>query len=188
MPPRPVDAVYAIADTEQWWQEWVAQCTYDGEYRDAVVRSLITLKALTYEPTGGIVAAPTTSLPETLGGSRNWDYRFCWLRDATLTLESLMRGGFYQEAMAWRTWLLRATAGDPSQMQIMYGAGGERRLDEWEVDWLPGYEGSPAGAHRQRRRRPVPARRLRRGHVGPLRVGPAGRSRRAARPGSSSVR
>ena len=120
----------------------VSQCTYEGDYREAVVRSLITLKALTYEPTGGIVAAATTSLPETLGGSRNWDYRFCWLRDATLTLESLMRGGFYQEAMAWRNWLLRATAGDPSQMQIMYGAAGERRLDEWEVDWLPGYENS----------------------------------------------
>jgi GH15 family glucan-1,4-alpha-glucosidase len=141
-PPRPVDATYAIEDTEQWWEEWVSQCTYQGEYRDAVVRSLITLKALTYEPTGGIVAAPTTSLPESPGGGRNWDYRFCWLRDATLTLESLMRGGFYQEAMAWRSWLLRATAGDPSQMQIMYGAAGERRLDEWEVDWLPGYEGS----------------------------------------------
>ena len=141
-PPRPVDSVYAIADTQQWWEEWASQCTYEGEYRDAVVRSLITLKALTYEPTGGIVAAPTTSLPETLGGGRNWDYRFCWLRDATLTLESLMRGGFYQEAMAWRSWLLRATAGDPSQLQIMYGAGGERRLDEWEVDWLPGYEGA----------------------------------------------
>ncbi len=141
-PPRPVDATYAIMDTELWWNDWVSQCTYEGDYRDAVVRSLITLKALTYEPTGGIVAAATTSLPETLGGSRNWDYRFCWLRDATLTLESLMRGGFYQEAMAWRNWLLRATAGDPSQMQIMYGAAGERRLDEWEVDWLPGYEGS----------------------------------------------
>jgi GH15 family glucan-1,4-alpha-glucosidase len=141
-PPRPVAASYAIKDTEQWWEEWAAQCTYEGEHRDAVVRSLITLKALTYEPTGGIVAAATTSLPETLGGGRNWDYRFCWLRDATLSLESLMRGGFYQEAMAWRSWLLRATAGDPSQMQIMYGAGGERRLDEWEVDWLPGYEGS----------------------------------------------
>ena len=141
-PPRPVDAAFAIQDTEQWWEEWAAQCTYEGEHRDAVVRSLITLKALTYEPTGGIVAAATTSLPETLGGGRNWDYRFCWLRDATLTLESLMRGGFYQEAMAWRSWLLRATAGDPSQMQIMYGAAGERRLDEWEVDWLPGYEGS----------------------------------------------
>jgi len=141
-PPRPVDAGYAIQDTEQWWTEWAAQCTYDGEFRDAVIRSLITLKALTYEPTGGIVAAATTSLPETLGGGRNWDYRFCWLRDATLTLESLMRGGFYEEAMAWRNWLLRAIAGDPSQMQIMYGAGGERRLDEWEIDWLPGYERS----------------------------------------------
>jgi len=141
-PPRPIDAVYAIEDTQQWWEEWVSQCTYQGEFRDAVVRSLITLKALTYEPTGGIVAAPTTSLPETLGGGRNWDYRYCWLRDATLTLESLMRGGFYQEAMAWRSWLLRATAGDPAQLQIMYGAAGERRLDEWEVDWLPGYEGA----------------------------------------------
>jgi GH15 family glucan-1,4-alpha-glucosidase len=141
-PPRPIDALYAIEDTETWWHEWVSQCTYEGRDRDAVVRSLITLKALTYQPTGGIVAAATTSLPEALGGSRNWDYRFCWLRDATLTLESLMRGGFYEEAMAWRDWLLRAVAGDPSQLQIMYGAGGERRLDEWEVDWLPGYEGS----------------------------------------------
>jgi GH15 family glucan-1,4-alpha-glucosidase len=141
-PPRPVDAGYAIQDTELWWTDWSSQCTYTGDYREAVVRSLITLKALTYEPTGGIVAAATTSLPETLGGNRNWDYRFCWLRDATLTLESLMRGGFYQEAMDWRNWLLRASAGDPAQMQIMYGAAGERRLDEWEVDWLPGYEGS----------------------------------------------
>ncbi len=141
-PPRPVDAGYAIQDTEIWWTDWSSQCTYVGEYREAVVRSLITLKALTYEPTGGIVAAATTSLPETLGGNRNWDYRFCWLRDATLTLESLMRGGFYQEAMDWRNWLLRATAGDPAQMQIMYGAAGERRLDEWEIGWLPGYESS----------------------------------------------
>jgi len=141
-PPRPVDAVYAIEDTETWWHDWVAQCTYRGEYRDALVRSLVTLKALTYQPTGGIVAAATTSLPETLGGGRNWDYRFCWLRDATLTLESLMRGGFYEEAMAWRDWLLRTIAGDPSQMQIMYGAGGERRLEEWEAAWLPGYEHS----------------------------------------------
>ena len=106
------------------------------------MRSLITLKALTYEPTGGIVAAPTTSLPEALGGNRNWDYRFCWLRDATLTLESLMRGGFFTEAMAWRDWLLRAVAGDVTKLQIMYGAAGERRLDEWEADWLPGYENS----------------------------------------------
>jgi GH15 family glucan-1,4-alpha-glucosidase len=141
-PPRPVDAVYAINDTENWWRQWVDQCSYEGDYKEEVVRSLVTLKALTYEPTGGIVAAATTSLPETLGGGRNWDYRFCWLRDATLTLECLMRGGFYDEAMAWRDWLLRAIAGDPSQMQIMYGAAGERRLDEWEVDWLPGYEGS----------------------------------------------
>ncbi|MHB1712083.1 MAG: glycoside hydrolase family 15 protein [Acidimicrobiales bacterium] len=141
-PPRPVDAVYAISDTETWWRDWVAQCTYEGPDRGAVVRSLITLKALTYQPTGGIVAAATTSLPETLGGGRNWDYRYCWLRDATLTLESLMRGGFFQEAMAWRDWLLRAIAGDPSQMQIMYGAAGERRLDEWEAGWLPGYDGS----------------------------------------------
>ncbi len=141
-PPRPTDAVYAIGDTELWWNEWASRCTYEGDHREAVVRSLITLKALTYEPTGGIVAAATTSLPETLGGGRNWDYRYCWLRDATLTLESLMRGGYYEEAMAWRTWLLRAAAGDPSQLQIMYGAAGERRLDEWEVDWLPGYEGS----------------------------------------------
>ena len=141
-PPRPVDAVYSIEDTESWWHDWVSQCTYEGDYKEAVVRSLITLKALSYLPTGGIVAAATTSLPEALGGGRNWDYRFCWLRDATLTLESLMRGGFYGEALAWRDWLLRAIAGDPSQMQIMYGPAGERRLDEWEADWLPGYEGS----------------------------------------------
>ena len=141
-PPRPIDATYAVRDTELWWTDWSNQCTYSGEHRDAVLRSLITLKALTYAPTGGIVAAATASLPETLGGIRNWDYRYCWLRDATLTLESLMRGGYYGEAMEWRNWLLRAAAGDPSQLQIMYGAGGERRLDEWEADWLPGYEGS----------------------------------------------
>jgi GH15 family glucan-1,4-alpha-glucosidase len=141
-PPRPTDAWYALEATDSWWREWSAGCTYDGDYTAAVQRSLLTLKALTYEPTGGIVAAPTTSLPETLGGSRNWDYRYCWLRDATLTLESLMLGGYHEEAMEWRDWLLRAVAGDPSRLQIMYGASGERRLDEWEVDWLPGYEGS----------------------------------------------
>ncbi len=141
-PPRPVDARYAVEDTAMWWQEWSAGCSYDGPWRDAVVRSLITLKALTYRPTGGIVAAPTTSLPETVGGMRNWDYRYCWLRDATLTLESLMRGGYHEEAMDWRDWLLRAVAGDPSELQIMYGPAGERRLEEWEVDWLPGYESS----------------------------------------------
>ena len=140
--PRPVDGRFAVEDTEAWWEAWSATCTLEGPWRDSVMRSLITLKALTYNPTGGIVAAPTTSLPETLGGGRNWDYRYCWLRDATLTLESLMRGGYFDEAMAWRNWLLRAVAGDPADMQIMYGAGGERRLEEWEADWLPGYENS----------------------------------------------
>ena len=128
-------------------------CAYDGEWREAVVRSLITLKALTYAPTGGIVAAATTSLPEQLGGVRNWDYRYCWLRDATFTLYALMTGGYVDEARAWREWLLRAVAGKPSQLQIMYGVAGERRLPEWELPWLPGYEGSRAGPHRQRRAR-----------------------------------
>src|SRR6202012_576188 len=127
-PPHPVDAAYSIAETTRWWKDWSALTTCpEGPWRDAVLRSLITLKALTYEPTGGIVAAPTTSLPETLGGERNWDYRYCWLRDATLPLESFMRGGYHAEAMAWRDWLLRAVAGDVSKLQIMYGPGGERR-------------------------------------------------------------
>jgi len=141
-PPRPVDARYAVWDTEMWWRDWASMCDFEGKYGEAVMRSLVTLKALTYHPTGGIVAAATTSLPETLGGERNWDYRYCWLRDATLTLESLMRGGFHDEALDWRDWLLRAAAGDVADLQIMYGPGGERRLDEWEIDWLPGYEGS----------------------------------------------
>ncbi len=141
-PPPPLDSWYAVHLTEAFWTEWAQLCCYVGPYRDAVMRSLITLKALTYEPTGGIVAAPTTSLPEALGGNRNWDYRYCWLRDATLTLESLMRGGYFAEAMAWRDWLLRAVAGDVSKLQIMYGPAGERRLDEWEASWLPGYENS----------------------------------------------
>ncbi len=141
-PPPPLSAYYAISLTATYWKEWASRCTYEGPWRDAVVRSLITLKALTYEPTGGIVAAATTSLPETLGGGRNWDYRYCWLRDATLTLESLMRGGYFEEAMDWRDWLLRAVAGDVTRLQIMYGPAGERRLDEWEASWLPGYEGS----------------------------------------------
>ena len=115
----------------------------------AIRRSLITLKALAYEPTGGIVAAPTTSLPEQLGGTRNWDYRYCWLRDATITLLAMMRGGYYDEARAWRSWLGRVMAGSPEQVQIMYGIAGERRLPEWEIDWLPGYRGRAAGAHRQ---------------------------------------
>ncbi|HEX3334110.1 MAG TPA: glycoside hydrolase family 15 protein [Acidimicrobiales bacterium] len=141
-PPPPLDSWYAVHLTEAFWTEWAQNCCYEGPYHDAVMRSLITLKALTYEPTGGIVAAATTSLPEALGGNRNWDYRYCWLRDATLTLEALMRGGYYNEAMAWRDWLLRTVAGDVSKLQIMYGAAGERRLDEWEASWLPGYEHS----------------------------------------------
>ena len=140
--PRPVDAHRAIQDTTRWWHRWAAQCTYQGEWRDAVMRSLITLKALTYAPTGGIIAAPTTSLPEWIGSVRNWDYRYCWLRDSTLTLLSLTAGGYREEALAWRDWLLRAAAGDPEDLQIMYGAAGERRLDEYTVDWLTGYEGS----------------------------------------------
>jgi GH15 family glucan-1,4-alpha-glucosidase len=141
-PSRGVDPFEAIADTEVWWREWSDQLRYQGEWPDAVQRSLITLKALTYAPTGGIVAAATTSLPERLGGVRNWDYRFCWLRDAALTLDALLLGGYLDEARAWRDWLLRTVAGDPSQLQIMYGAAGERRLTEVELDWLEGYEGS----------------------------------------------
>ncbi len=128
--------------TEKYWREWSAKCRPAGRWTEAVKRSVITLKALTYAPTGGIVAAPTTSLPEQLGGKRNWDYRYCWLRDATLTLLGAMHAGYYEEARAWREWLLRAVAGSPDQLQIMYGIGGERRLAEWEVDWLPGYENS----------------------------------------------
>ena len=141
--PLPVDPLVALRGTEDYWADWVGQCTYDGEWRDAVVRSLITLKALTYAPTGGIVAAATTSLPEKLGGVRNWDYRFCWLRDATITLQSMLYCGFSDEAADWRKWLLRAVAGDPAEMQIMYGVAGERRLDEYVADWLPGYDGTP---------------------------------------------
>ncbi|MGH7480556.1 MAG: glycoside hydrolase family 15 protein [Longimicrobiales bacterium] len=140
--PDPVDPHDALADTETFWSGWAEACTYEGEWEEAVRRSLVTLKGLTYRPTGGIVAAPTTSLPEQLGGSRNWDYRFCWLRDATLTLLALMGAGYFEEAEAWRVWLLRAAAGSPSQIQIMYGIGGERLLREWEVPWLPGYEHS----------------------------------------------
>ncbi len=141
-PPARIDPAVALVETETFWETWATRCTYEGEWREAVVRSLVTLKALTYHVTGGIVAAPTTSLPEQLGGRRNWDYRYCWLRDATLTLLSLMDAGYYDEAAAWRDWLLRAVAGSPSELQIMYGIGGERRLTEWEVAWLPGYERS----------------------------------------------
>jgi GH15 family glucan-1,4-alpha-glucosidase len=136
------DPLQAAEVTQRYWDEWVSRCTYHGTYREAVIRSLITLKALTFQPTGGIVAAATTSLPEDLGGVRNWDYRYCWLRDATITLEALLRTGYTDEAFAWRAWLERAVAGDPGDVQIMYGVAGERRLDEWEADWLPGYESS----------------------------------------------
>ncbi|HEX7115248.1 MAG TPA: glycoside hydrolase family 15 protein [Steroidobacter sp.] len=133
----------ALRETEQFWLEWVAKARrIDGPCSAIVTRSLITLRALIYAPSGGIVAAPTTSLPEQLGGSRNWDYRYCWLRDATLALLALMDAGYYEEAVAWRDWLLRAVAGTPAQMQIMYGVAGERRLTEWQADWLPGYENS----------------------------------------------
>jgi GH15 family glucan-1,4-alpha-glucosidase len=142
LPPAPFDAIQALEETERWWREWSARCTYTGPWRDQVVRSLITIKALTYAPTGGIVAAPTTSLPEKIGGVRNWDYRYCWLRDATYSLYALMIGGYTGEAIAWRNWLLRAVAGDPSTLHIMYGLEGTRRLPELELPWLPGYEDS----------------------------------------------
>ncbi|MBF6049113.1 glycoside hydrolase family 15 protein [Streptomyces sp. NRRL B-1677] len=141
-PPALPDPEGSLTATEEFWQEWVEHCTYHGPYRDAVIRSLITLKALTYAPTGGIVAAPTTSLPEDIGGSRNWDYRYTWLRDAAITLSSLLRTGYREEARAWREWLLRAVAGDPENLQIMYGIAGERELGEAELPWLPGYENS----------------------------------------------
>ncbi len=141
-PPPPIDPFHALERTEAFWRQWSDRCPAVGPWTDAVKRSLITLKALTYAPTGGIVAAPTTSLPERLGGIRNWDYRYCWLRDATFTLLALMHLGYYDEARAWRDWLIRAVAGSPRQVQIMYGVGGERWLPELIIDWLPGYEKS----------------------------------------------
>jgi GH15 family glucan-1,4-alpha-glucosidase len=140
--PEPVDPTVALRETMEFWREWSERATYAGEWKEPVVASLTVLKAMTYAPTGGIVAAPTTSLPEQLHGVRNWDYRFCWLRDATFCLYALMLAGYKDEAIAWRDWLLRAIAGDPSQVQIMYGPAGERRLHELELDWLPGYEGA----------------------------------------------
>jgi GH15 family glucan-1,4-alpha-glucosidase len=140
--PELQDLFAALDTTERFWRGWASKCEPAGKWSQAVTRSLITLKALTFAPTGGIVAAPTTSLPEQIGGERNWDYRFCWVRDATLTLLALMGGGYFEEASAWRDWLVRAVAGSPSQMQIMYGIAGERRLWEWEVPWLRGYEDS----------------------------------------------
>ncbi|MGZ4289740.1 MAG: glycoside hydrolase family 15 protein [Gaiellaceae bacterium] len=140
--PMPVDAEQSLDETERLWREWIADCRYEGDYVEAVRTSLIVLKALTYRPTGGIVAAPTTSLPERIGGERNWDYRYCWLRDATFTLYALMNAGHVEEARAWRDWLLRSVAGDPAKAQILYGVGGQRRIHEFELDWLPGYAGS----------------------------------------------
>jgi GH15 family glucan-1,4-alpha-glucosidase len=141
-PPRKINPEHALRDTEKYWADWSSQFQSKGEWRDAVMRSLITLKGLTYAPTGGLVAALTTSLPEQIGGVRNWDYRFCWLRDAALILLSLLRSGYREEAKSWRQWLLRAIAGSPAQMQAIYGVGGERRLDEYEIPWLSGYENS----------------------------------------------
>ncbi len=142
--PQPLEknVLQTLEDTTAWWQAWAGKCSYEGKWSDDVKRSLITLKGLTFNPTGGIVAAATTSLPEHIGGSRNWDYRYCWLRDATFTLYSLLIGGYTEEAKAWREWLVNAAAGNPSQLQIMYGVAGERRLSELELDWLPGYENS----------------------------------------------
>lgn len=140
--PSTLDIQQALQETEAWWRDWSSRCTYQGPWRDAVMRSLITLKALTYHPTGGIVAAPTTSLPEIIGGVRNWDYRYCWVRDSTLTLAALLNAGYIAEAASWREWLLRAIAGHPSELNIAYGIRGERRLTEMELPWLDGYEGS----------------------------------------------
>ncbi|MBZ0134083.1 MAG: glycoside hydrolase family 15 protein [Rhodocyclaceae bacterium] len=139
---QPIDAFQALENTEREWRAWSGRCIYKGPWSDAVTRSLITLKALTYAPTGGLVAAPTTSLPEQRGGVRNWDYRYCWLRDATFTLNAMLLAGYQEEAVAWREWLLRAVAGSPEDLQIMYSVTGERRLDETELDWLPGYGGA----------------------------------------------
>jgi GH15 family glucan-1,4-alpha-glucosidase len=139
---QPIDGLLAVDETFQWWDRWSDRCTFEGEWCEDVMRSLIVLKALMYGPTGGVLAAPTTSLPECLGGVRNWDYRFCWLRDATLTLYALILCGYTEEAAAWRNWLLRAIAGDPARLQSLYGLAGERRVTEREIPWLPGYEGS----------------------------------------------
>ena len=141
-PRSPSTPFEALEETNKAWQTWSQECRESGPYSEAVLRSLITLKALTYRPTGGIVAAPTTSLPESLGGTRNWDYRFCWLRDATFTLLALMNAGLRERRQIGALWLRRAVAGNPAQVQIMYGLAGERRLDEWEVPWLAGYEGA----------------------------------------------
>ena len=142
VPPRPIDPSKALSETETFWGDWARSVRPNKQWADPTIRSLITLKALTHAPTGGMIASPSTSLPERLGGTRNWDYRFCWLRDATFTLLALMNAGYYEDARAWREWLLRTVAGDPAKIQIMYGVTGEHRLPEWEIDWLGGYEGA----------------------------------------------
>jgi GH15 family glucan-1,4-alpha-glucosidase len=140
--PLAIDGLQAVDDTKRFWSDWASDIVYEGRWQEAVHRSLVTLKGLTYEPSGGIVAAATTSLPETLGGSRNWDYRYCWLRDTTFTLGALLGAGLLEEAQSWQQWMLRAVAGDPSDAQIMYGIDGTRRLPEYELPWLSGYEGA----------------------------------------------
>ena len=162
-PPPPVDCGQGVEETGRWWRDWSGRCKHEGPWRDAVLRSLITLKALTYHPTGGIVAAATASLPEHLGGVRNWDYRYCWLRDATFTLTALLGGGYVEEARAWRGWLHRAVAGDPAATNILYGVAGERRLPETRAGLAVRLRELEAGAHRQRGVETVPARRVRRG-------------------------
>ncbi len=161
-PPQTIDPERALRETCAFWHSWSNRCAPAGRWSETVKHSLTVLKGLTYAPTGGIIAAPTTSLPEQAGGVRNWDYRYCWLRDATFTLLALGTAGYYEEARDWRDWLLRAVAGSPDQLQIMYGVGGERRLPEWEVPWLSGFEERASRAHRQCSRWPASTRRLRR--------------------------
>ncbi len=162
LPPKEVNAEHALEQTETYWREWSSHYEATGPWQKAMMRSLIALKGLTYAPTGGIVAAATTSLPEELGGMRNWDYRFCWLRDATFTLIALLGAGYKEEAKAWRQWLLRAIAGSPAQLQIMYGVSGERRLDEFEIPWLSGYEKSTPVRVGNAASQSISARRFRR--------------------------
>ena len=172
-----IDIDLALEQTCAYWEDWAARYNQDGKYAAIVERSLLVLRALTHEDTGGIVAAPTTSLPEDFGGARNWDYRFCWLRDAALTLEAMLTHGYADEALKWRDWLLRAVAGDPEDLQIMYGLSGERDLAEGELGHLPGYEGAAASPDWQRCRGPVPGGRCGRGAGGAGEAAAGGRAR-----------
>ena len=185
--PPAINIDAALDDAIHYWTTWAGNCRYDGPYQSAVKRSLLVLRALTHYETGGIVAAPTTSLPEEFGGPRNWDYRYCWLRDASLTLEAMLTHGYESEALKWRNWLLRALAGDPEDLQIMYGVGGERDLTEKELPHLPGYQDAKTRSNRKRSRLPASGRRCgggdggtgeaspRRGQGGPFLLGPAAR-------------